>query len=477
MDLSKVKKIHFTGIKGVGMTALACIARDFGMQVSGSDTEECFVTDEILGKSQISITCGFSSEKIAEIQPDLLVYTVAHQGEENEEVIKAKELSIPVLSFAQALGLFFNTKKMGISVAGVGGKTTISAWLATVLEHLEQNPSYMIGVGKIKSLTCSGKYNLNGDIFITEADEYKSSLKDNHPKFFYQNPKIIVIPNLFFDHPDVYHNENETLQAFKQFVEKLPEDGALIINTENELPRKLLEMSQIKAKIFSYGQNYGEYRIIQPAFSDLVDSFKLTLNDKMIDETFVISVRGLFNIYNACAVLLTCRAMGIDFSQTVEALSEYMGLDRRLELVYKNDKTLLYDDYAHHPEEIKATLKTFKQIFPAKKLLVIFQPHTYSRTKALFSEFSRSFKDADEIILAPIFASAREKEDNSINSEMLALKIEDNGDKAFYCQNKEDVINYLKSKDLAETIILTMGAGDVYQYKDEIIKVIEKQIL
>lgn len=458
IDLSQIKKIHFTGIKGVGMTALACIAKDFGCQISGSDTNESFVTDCVLEKKGISWTADFSPAKIEEIKPDLLIYTVAHSGEENVEVIKAQHLQIPTLSQAQALGAFAQTKKTTISIAGVGGKTTVTAWLSTVLECLDFHPSYMIGVGFVPSLNYSGKYDFDGDIFICEADEYKSSIYDIHPKFYYQNPKIIIIPNLSFDHPDVYKSEEETLQNFKTFIEKLPSDGALIINSDSILNQKLLKISNLKAKTLTYGETNGEFRISN--FSNKSFDFLST--------RFNISLFGKFNALNAAAVVLACQFLNINLEKIKSCLPKYTGIERRFQKIWQKNSTFIYDDYAHHPEEIKTTLEAFRLTFPQKKLITIFQPHTFSRTKSLFREFTQSFKNTDKLILLPIFASARETHDDSISSQILNDSINQISHNSIYLE-KEKVAAFLKTQNLENTIILTMGAGDVYELGKKII--------
>jgi UDP-N-acetylmuramate--alanine ligase len=462
LDFKNIKTVHFTGIKGVGMTALACILADFGIKnITGSDLDEEFVTDEILAKKGIQNISNFSASKIEDLKPDLLIYTLAHSGEENEEVLKAKSLNIPALSQAQALGIITKNKKT-IVVAGVGGKTTTSAWLSTVLENTEFNPSYMVGSGQVPSLKFPGKYNHDGQWMIVEGDEYKSSVYDEKPKFAYQNPRIVIIPNLSYDHPDVYKSKEDTLKAFRALIEKIPEDGALIINLDSKLNNQLLQKSNVKAKVFSYGQNSGEHKISN------YKNNSFTFQNK----TYQISVPGIFNTLNASAIILACQFLKINQGEIEKALLQFTGLKRRFELIFQKNNTFIYDDYAHHPDEISATLKSFRQLYPDHKLITIFQPHTFSRTKALLNQFSQCFSDTDVLLLTEIFASAREKSDDSIDSQILSEKININSDNCVYCSSNEVVINYLQNDNLENTIIITMGAGDVFKLTEKIQKLI-----
>lgn len=462
INLADIKKVHLTGIKGVGMTSLACILKDLNLEITGSDTSQVFVTDEILVAKKITHISPFSETKIDTIRPDLLIYTAAHHGEENLEVKKAQELSIPVLSFAQAVAFFCQNKKV-ISVSGVGGKTTTTAMISTILEKLNQKPSYMIGSGKVDPLSFPGAFNQDGEYFISEADEYKSSLYDNHPKFYYLNPQIIVIPNLAYDHPDIYPDENSTINTFKSYIEKLPKNGCLIINLDSPLGQKLLDVSNIKAQIFTYSKkeavrqksNQNHFIITNQVLSNQQTGLNLD------NYNFNLSCLGEFNVYNATAAILTAKFIGLDYKNINNAICSYCGVKRRFEKVLQKDSTYLFDDYAHHPDEIIKTIDSFRHTFPKHQLIVIFEPHTYSRTKTLFSQFTQAFNKADFTIICDIFSSAREQRDESVTSQKLVEAI--NKSSVVYAGNKNSAVNFLNSKNLDKTVIITMGAGDIYQ--------------
>ncbi len=472
MNIDNIKTIYFTGIKGVGMTSLACIAKDYGIAVTGSDIEEVFVTDEILAKKNILVQTGFSKENIKNV--DLLIYSAGHQGADNIEVVTAKQQNIPTITFGEALGLFFNTKAIGISIAGVGGKTSTSAMLATVFESAQQNPSYMIGVGEIPSLPLSGKYNNRGSVFISEADEYACSPTNHNPKFYYQNPKIIILTNLAFDHPDIYTDKQHTLHTFQDFAEKLPHDGVLIANYDSLMVRELVELlrnsDQFEGQIITYGQDLqSDWQLLDYKIQNQQATFRLDNADDQKFE-FKLDVPGIYNAHNAIATIITSLHLGLSVEQIQTGLLKFTGTKRRFEKIGEQDSNLFYDDYAHHPDEIKATLKAARQWFGDKKIITIFQPHTFSRTKALFDQFVDSFTDSDQTIILDIFPSAREPFDDSITSEMLvhAISSSHSHQNINYAQDFVRVMDLLQLDNLQNTIVITMGAGNVYKLWEKI---------
>jgi UDP-N-acetylmuramate--alanine ligase len=470
LDLKNIKKVHFTGIKGVGMTALACIAKDYGLSVTGSDTNENFVTDEILQKKGIEWSPGFSAQKIENLKADLLIYTAAHSGEENIEVIKAAHLQIPVMSQGQALGVFTQSKST-ISIAGVGGKTTVTALLATIFENAGEYPSFMIGAGEIPSLEYPGKFNPKGKVFIIEADEYQCSPTNHNPKFYYQNPKVIVLPNLAFDHPDVYKDEIKTLQTFKEFITRIPLDGVLIANIDSPMIKQLIHNLDIP--VITYAINsQANYQITNITTDNLKTSF--TLNDNSGNsKTYVTNLIGEMNIKNTVAAIIVSKIFKISDDLIQDGILKYKSLKRRLEKVAQINSTILLDDYAHHPDELKATLQALKANYKDKKIIAIFQPHTYSRTRALLNDFAHSFKQADEVLITPIFASARETNNNEITSETLVNEISKYHRQVKLVKDCGQCKDYLNLDKIKNSIIITIGAGDIYKWNQELIPAIK----
>ncbi|HUV46889.1 MAG TPA: UDP-N-acetylmuramate--L-alanine ligase [Candidatus Bathyarchaeia archaeon] len=465
IDLKKIRKIYFTGIKGVGMTALAVVAKDFGIKVEGSDVDQNFVTDQVLKKSEIVYQNGFNKENIG--HPDLLIFTAAHQGEKNVEVLQAKKQNIPTLSHSQALGLFMQGKK-GIATCGVGGKTTVASIIATIFDYADFHPSFAIGVAGINPLGLPGRYDEKGDYFIAEADEYFSPPPDSQPKFFFLKPTIIAISNLEYDHPDVYQDIDHTLNVFKTFVEKTPDNGLVTACIDNPNIKKLIQLTE--RKIVTYGfspQADWQITSINQSQNQTIFSVK---HKKFLIKNIRLSIPGEFNVKNATAGLVVANFCKIPFAKIKNGLAKFKGVKRRFEFIKKFNGIQLFDDYAHHPAQIQATLKAAKERFTRKRLIVVFQPHTYSRTKALLTDFAKSFTDADLVIITDIYASAREKYDPQISGRILVEAIRHYQPNVSFKKGEKEVSEFLKQVAKPQDVIFTLGAGDVFLWHQKIIK-------
>jgi len=449
------------------MTALALLAKDLKIKITGSDVPDSFTTEETLKKAGIKYKEKFSADYVKKVRPDLLVYTGAHFNK--EEVIAARQLKIPTLSHGEALGLFMKDKK-AISVCGVGGKTTTSAMVATVLTQANFYPSFAVGVADIPCLGVSARYNKKGDWFVAEADEYVYSPNDNTPKFLAQNPQVAVLTNLAFDHPDVYPSFSKTKKAFKEFLKKIPKNGLFVTCLDNKNNQRFL--NEIKVPKATYGFSpKSNWKIARFHQAEGRAFFSVNYQDIDFGE-FILNVPGRFNALNATASLVVAHFLGADIKKIKQGLEAFTGTKRRFEKITQKGSTLLYDDYAHHPLEIRATLKAAKEFWPAKKIIAIFQPHTFSRTKALFADFSKSFEDADLVILTDIYASAREEEDPTISGEKLAKQTQKHHPEVYFLPGKEEVIEFLSEKNLQDTVIFTIGAGDIYLWHKEILRIL-----
>lgn len=416
MNIKQSKNVHFTGIKGVGMTSVALCCKDLGIKVTGSDVAEEFVTDGVLLANLIVPKIGFSKENL-DPKPDLLVYTGAHGGQNNPEVLAAQEMGIPTISHAEALGQLAEGKQT-IAVCGVGGKTTTCAMLATILEYAGLKPSYAIGVGNIPSTGSPGKYNKEGKHFICEADEFAISPGvDNRPRWSYLKPEILVVTNIRYDHPDIYKTPKEFKKVFDDFTERVnARGGKVATNSKNLLP-----------------------------------------------QDFKLNVPGDFNVENANNAYAVCDLIGIPQEKILEGLKKYTGCKRRFEKIGEVNGMLFYDDYAHHPEEIKATLKAAREWFPNRRIIALFQPHTYSRTKALFNEFVYSFDDADIVRIMDVFSSARETDTLGVSGKLLGDAVAKVHKDGGYIGSELEIIDYLKSEMKPGDVFITLGAGDVYK--------------
>ncbi len=458
MILKSIKNIHFTGIKGVGLTALALCTQDLGLTVSGSDMGDEFVTDEILKKRSINWQVGFSPSHVPPAT-SLLIYTAAHNGPNNPEVIAAKQQNLPTLSYGEALGLFMSDK-IGISLCGVGGKSTTSAMIATILEHANLNPSYAVGVGNIPCLGTPGKYHRHGKYFIAEADEYVAAPGfDNTPKFLYQTPQIIGVTTIRYDHPDVYPDFAATTLAYAKFFRKLPQDGLLVAFADDKDTMDIVNKSS--RKVVTYGTH--------PQADVRLQSYHTTAGKSLssfsyhgINHELVLHVPGKFNAINALCAFTIATELGVDPRTATEGLKTFTGTMRRFEVIgtTKTGVTVV-DDYAHHPDEIQATLLAAKEWYPQKRIIAIFQPHTFSRTKALFDGFAQSFIASDEAIILPIYASARESFDPTVSSQDLVNAAQKHG-QVSYQENTANLLQYLKSTVSSGTVIITLGAGDIF---------------
>ena len=463
---SGIRKIHFVGIKGVGQTPLAIIAKEAGFKVSGSDIDEEFITSECLEKAKILPIIGFSEENID--KADLVITTGAHGGFDNIEVLEAKKKGIKVITKGEAVGIFmkgeiFGRNFDGISVAGSHGKTTLTALIATILKENSLDPSYIVGTGNIPSLGNPGHFG-RGKFFVAEADEYATEPKyDRTAQFLWQHPKICIFTNIELDHPDIYENVEQVRGVFLKFAKNLPQNAVLIANGDDEEIEKLLK--DYSGRVITYGFSPKcDFQITRVRVSESQTFFWVSSKGISLGE-FTINVPGEHNALNALGSLVAAIEAGVSLDGIKKGLSKFTGTKRRFEFIGKLPSgALVYDDYAHHPTEIKQTLKTFRQSFPKANIVCIFQPHTYSRTKELFEQFSRSFVDANSVILTNIFSSLREEKDESVSSEKLAQNVAKFNRKVVFLPTLSDVVEYIDQNDFdRSTVVITMGAGDVYK--------------
>ncbi len=485
MSILDHKSFYLVGIKGVAMAALAQCLVDAGKQVTGCDTAENFVTQPILDSLSISIDVGFNHN--LDQNPDCIIYTAAHQGLKNPIVTYALAHNIPVISYAEAIADLAN-QKSGVAVCGVGGKSTVTAMIVWILEwvltHGEQFPdqskqllpSYMVGVGDIATIHRTGKWNSSGKYFVIEADEYVADptapLRGEPlvPKFHFLTPQIIICTNIHFDHPDVFQDINQTRQAFLTFFRKILPQGTLIYNSQDpevvDLVRKLIEE---RPDVEAIGYGWQDSQVSLSQFTSSPGNTRAVIKVNQ-DEPVNLELRipGKFNLSNAAAALVAAEKMGISAQTAALALAEFPSTKRRFESRGVKAGVSYYDDYAHHPHEVAATIAALKDWYPNSRRIIIFQPHTFSRTKQLLTEFVSSFSQAEELIMTEIFASARESSDPTTSTDLLLSAITQ-----AYPQHQlsnlhtnEQLADYLKTHTNPGDVVITMGAGDIYQVHD-----------
>ncbi len=409
LDLSKIKKIFFIGIGGIGISALAKMALSRGIEVAGVNDDESPKTLDPLVSAGVNIT--FHKDKLALPEADLYVYSDAwiHRG---PEILKnARDTGKPVMNYFEALGVFAKEYKV-IAISGTHGKTTTTAMVAGMLIDAGLDPTVVVGsfVKRFDSNFRLGK----GPYLVVEADEYNRHMLQLHPF-------IGAITNVEADHLDCYKDLADIQSAFDIFI------------------------SQSEHKILDYS--------------------------KYLDKVPKLSVPGEHNRQNASVALAIADILGIDKTVAQKSLAEFKGTWRRLEKIGETKEgVIIYDDYAHHPTEIKASLQALREIYPKgeKKITVLFQPHLYSRTKALFEDFAQSFSGADQVLLLPIYF-AREDKDDSISSEKLAEAITQNGDKVQAFSTFKDAEAHINTLKFGENdVFVTMGAGEAYKVADKV---------
>lgn len=454
-----LKNIFFVGIKGVGMTALAIYCRERGFNVFGSDTEEVFQTDNLLRKLKIKVYEFFKKENINQ-EIDLVIYSGAYDIRLHPEVRQALESGIKIMSHGEALGKFMS-EQIGISVAGTHGKTTSTALLATILTQASLDPSYIIGAAGVNSLPYPGHFG-KGKYFVAEADEYQTAVNfKRKSRFLWQNPRFVIVTNIDYDHPDVFKNITEVKKVFKKFFEKIPKEGFLVYNGDDENINEVIK--DLSCSLISFGEDTkNKYVLTKVNFDN--QKTKVRIRHKYCEVDLSLRIAGRHNALNVCGVYALAKELGLSDDRIKKAVESYTGCRRRLERKGENKGVVYYDDYAHHPTEIIQTIEAIRNWFKDKRLIVIFQPHTFSRTQFLASEFAKSFDKADLLILTDIFSSAREvKEKFNITGELFAEQIRKTYKKVYYAKTFSQVIKYVRDLTKRGDIVLTMGAGDIYK--------------
>ena len=445
-NIKKYKNVHMIGIGGVSMSGIAEILVNWGFSVSGSDRSDS-ETLHVLRNAGIKIYVGHNAKNIE--GADCVVYTAAIHPD-NPEFVHAKELGIPLIERSTFLGELTRCYKNTIAVSGTHGKTTTTSLVSLCFIEAQKDPSIQVGA-MLKEL--NGNYRVgNSENFIIEACEYVES-------FLKFSPKAEIILNIDNDHLDYFKTFENIKNAFVKYVKLLPDDGLLVINGDD---KNCLDLPQYtKCNIIKYGINNKDTNFYADNISfdnDGFPSFDVFKNNEFYC-TIKLSVPGKHNILNALACTCLCDYYGIDKKSIENALSKFTGADRRFEFKGKVNGASIYDDYGHHPTEIAATANALKQK-TYRQSWVVFQPHTYSRTKNLLKDFARALLGFDNIIITDIYA-AREDNIYNISAEDLVKEIEKLGRKAIYIPRFDDIVKYIKERAMPNDIVLTLGAGTV----------------
>ena len=425
VQLDTVRHVHFIGVGGIGMSALARLFLCDGRIVSGSDRASSSITDALI---QEGVTF-YASQTPLNIQagetiPDLVVYTEA-MSQDHPELIEARHRGIPTINYFEALGLVANQYRL-IAVAGSHGKTTTTAMLIDIFEQAGLEPNAI--VGSLRATTKSNYRKGKGSHFIVEACEYRRD-------FLSLTPDVLVITNIELEHVDYYKTLEDVQNAFCEFVSQVREGGTVVLNLADQTLQPIIDAARERnLQVVDYCRSF--------------------------DPLLPLKIPGIHNRLNAAAAIAASLACGVSLEDAHEALGTFAGTWRRFEYKGEVNGAKIYDDYGHHPTEIEATIRGARELYPSRKLTVVFQAHTYTRTHALFNEFVDALCLADHIVLLPIYA-AREENVSGITHEALGNKIKEQHAHVHAYDTFEDVVSALKPMLSGEDVVLIMGAGDV----------------
>ena len=455
VDFNTPKHVHFIGIGDISMSGLAEILLGKGFRISGSDNNASALTER-LEKAGAVIRIGQSADNISP-DTDLVVYTAAIHPD-NPEFVAAKKQGIPMLSRAQLLGQIMQNYDLPINIAGTHGKTTTTSMCAHVLMRAGLDPTVTLG-GILPSI--GGNIRVGGTkYFVAEACEYTNSFLS----FF---PKIELILNVDADHLDFFKDLDDIASSFHRFAALLPEDGTLIINRDTA--KYDVVTDHLACGIITYSLNGdADYMAEDIHFDENGCASFVCLERGKPLGNIRLCIPGMHNVSNSLAVIALSRKLGLSPEIIAQGIADFHGADRRFERKGTAFGATIIDDYAHHPTEIRAIITAALQT-PHKKLWVVFQPHTYTRTKALLPEFADALSLADHIVLSDIYA-AREVNTVGISSEDLRAEIEKRGTKADYFSSFEEILEFLKTQLKEGDLLITMGAGNIVDVGEDLLR-------
>jgi UDP-N-acetylmuramate--alanine ligase len=446
--------IHFVGIGGIGMSGIAELLLNLGYKVSGSDLQTSEITERLKGLGGI-IFAGHGADQISGAD---VVVTSSAVGRDNPEVLAAERISIPVIPRAEMLAELMRLK-YSVAIAGAHGKTTTTSMVASVLAQGGLDPTVVIG-GKLKGIGSNAVLG-KGDFIVAEADESDGS-------FLKFSPAIAVVTNIDREHLDYYQGLETIKAVFLDFIDRIPFYGLAILCLDNESIQDLIP--KIKKRYTTYGMSsQADFQIRDVAYEKRHSSFSVYRQGQKLGR-FTLNLPGIHNVYNATASIAVGIELDVPMDAIESALQTLEGVQRRLEIKGEVDGITVVDDYGHHPTEIKTTLQAIEECWPDNRKIIVFQPHRYTRTQALFDDFTRSFYQSDVLLVLPIYA-AGEQDIAGVTGLKLCEGIKAHGHKeVFYSEGQKDAIAYLRENLKPGDVLLTLGAGDVWQVGTKILK-------
>jgi UDP-N-acetylmuramate--alanine ligase len=452
----KIQHIHFVGIGGIGMSGIAEVLLNLGYHISGSDVKETEVTRRLQALG-CEIFYGHRKENMREA--DVVVISSAiRQG--NPEIEVAEQRLIPVIPRAEMLAELMRMK-IGIAIAGTHGKTTTTSLIATVLAAGGLDPTVVIG-GRLNSIGSNARLG-QGDFLVAEADESDGS-------FLKLMPTIAVVTNIDPEHLDYYHGIEEIKEAFLSFLNKIPFYGLAVLCLDHPNIQSLIP--RLKKRFTTYGlTTQADFQAKEIVFEGLSATFDALHHQKEIGR-LKLQMPGLHNVYNALATLATAFELDIPFEVVQETLQDFSGIQRRFQIKGEKNGILIVDDYGHHPVEIVATLRAARTGW-GRRIVAVFQPHRYTRTQALFQDFMTAFNDANVLILTDIYPAGEDRIEG-VEAKALYEGIRDYGHKdVTYIADKKEIVNHLLRIITPGDVVITMGAGDIWQVSEELVKQLE----
>jgi len=451
--LGRTRRVHFVGIGGIGMSGIAEVLLNLGFTVTGSDRHLSPVTDRLVRLGAV-VREGHKGDSVRD--SDVVVISSAVKSD-NPEVKAAEAHNIPVIRRAEMLGELMRMKQ-GIAVAGTHGKTTTTSMTGLVLQEGGLDPTLIVG-GQIRSLNTNAKLG-TGDYLVVEADEFDRS-------FLELTPTLAVITNIESEHLDCYRDLDEIKSTFVSFANKVPFYGAVAVCLDEAALQEILP--KLKRRILTYGLNpQAEFRAVHPVFRELRSEYTAVQKEKTLGK-IRIQLPGLHNIKNSLAALAMGVELDIPFSNIRKALEEFTGVHRRFEVKSDVRGMLVVDDYAHHPTEIEATLRAARTGFN-RRVVAVFQPHLYSRTKDFYQEFGQAFFDADVLVVTDIYP-AREEPIPGVTGELVADAARMYGHRqVLYVPDKNRVAEALRDIVGEGDIVITMGAGDIWKAGEALVE-------
>ena len=451
------RKIYFTGIGGIGVSALARYFKYSGHEVLGSDLADSMIVQDLI-KEEIPVNLNQKGKNIDK-SIDLLIYSSA-VPEENEERAKMAKLKKDQYSYNEVLG-WLSQQKYTIGISGTNGKTTTTAMTALMMETAGLDPLALVG-SKVPEWSSNLRFG-QGEHFVVEACEYKAHMLE-------LSPKMVVLTNLMEDHLDFYKDLDDIIAHFQKYIDSLPDDGVLIYNADDENLQRL-NWQDRDYEVLTYGidNEDADIRIAKYTMDPGTQDFWVTYHDKKIMR-IKLHVPGIYNVYNALAAISVAFALEIEKASVKEGLARFTGTWRRFEFLQEKDEVTYIADYAHHPEAIKATLEAARQFYPESRIVTVFQPHQHNRTKNLFDDFVEALKGSDLAIISDIYdVKGREEDsDQDVSSQDLVKEIQKDKENCLYSGDLKETLKVMKENVQPGDLVLLMGAGDIDELRGDI---------